>query len=446
MDTILGKGKKDISMLMTHIAMKLYLKDGGKLGFVMTQSVFKTGGAGQGFRRFMLGDSTSIKVIHVDDMTELQPFEGATNRTSLMILQKDRENTYPVPYTYWKKIAKGSIGFDSELKEVLAKVQRKNYHAIPVNDKDKTSAWLTGRPKALRAVRKVLGRADYEAHAGAYSGGTNAVYWLELIEKQSDGTLLVTNITEGQKRDIPKVPLASLEPDLVYPLLRGRDVHRWLAQPSAWILMAQDPEKRRGIDEKDMQSSYPKTWTYLKQFEASLRQRKARGVSDMVEKGAPFYTMFAVGDYTFAPHKVVWPWISTDMKAAVISTWEHKPIVPEHNTSFVGCSQKVQAHFICGLLNSAAGDFAIRSYYSGGGGGIGSPRVLDNIRIPKFDHKNPLHCKLAERSEKAHHLATAGQDKALSDVEDEIDRLAGELWGLSEDELAEIKKSLDEIT
>jgi hypothetical protein len=54
MDTILGKGKKDISMLMTFTVMDGLLKDGGKLGFVITQSLFKTSGAGQGFRRFRI--------------------------------------------------------------------------------------------------------------------------------------------------------------------------------------------------------------------------------------------------------------------------------------------------------------------------------------------------------------------------------------------------------
>jgi SAM-dependent methyltransferase len=54
MDTILGKGKKDISMLMTITVMDVLLKDKGKLGFVVTQSLFKTSGAGQGFRRFVI--------------------------------------------------------------------------------------------------------------------------------------------------------------------------------------------------------------------------------------------------------------------------------------------------------------------------------------------------------------------------------------------------------
>jgi SAM-dependent methyltransferase len=442
MDTILGKGKKDISMLMTHIAMKSYLKNGGKLGFVITQSVFKTGGAGQGFRRFMLGDSTPIKVIHVDDMTELQPFEGATNRTSLMILQKDSENTYPVPYTYWKKIAKGSIGFDSELNEVLAKVKRKNYNAIPVNVSDKTSSWLTGRPKALKAIRNVLGKSDYEAHAGAYSGGTNAVYWLELLGKQEDGTLLVTNITEGQKRDIPKIPLAALEPDLVYPLLRGRDVQRWQAKPSALILMAQDREKRCGIDAKEMQTDYPKTWTYLKQFEGALKQRKARGVSDMIERGAPFYTMFAISDFTFASHKVVWREQATSLTASVVGSHEGKSIIPDHKLMLVACSSADEAHYLCAMLNSNLAVFAAKCYAVET---QTDTHIVENIRIPKFDSKNSVHIKLVKLSEQAHKLAEANDEKALGLVEDKIDSAAGELWALTADELSEIKKALIEL-
>jgi hypothetical protein len=134
------------------------------------------------------------------------------------------------------------------------------------------------------------------------------------------------------------------------------------------------------------------------------------------------------------------------MRAAVVSTWQGKPVVPEHNTSFVSCGQKAQAHFICSLLNSTPGDLTIRSYYSGGGGGIGSPQVLENIRIPKFDPHNSLHLRLAGLSEEAHHIATAGEDKALINIEEEIDHLAGEMWSLSDDELAEMKKSLEEMT
>lgn len=444
MDTILGKGKKDVSLLMTYEAMYRYLKEGGKLGFVITQSVFKTAGAGQGFRRFMLGDSTPVKVIHVDDMVELQPFEGASNRTSVVVLQKGTSTTYPVRYTYWRKTARGRIGFDSSLEAVFSLVRRTDFNAEPVNDKDKTSAWLTGRPKALKAIKNVLGKSDYEAHAGVYSGGANAVYWLEIVDRQQDGMVLASNIIEGQKREMPKVLPTVLESDLIYPLLRGKDVKRWKAEPSASILIVQDPAKRTGIDEKEMQLNYPKAWSYLKQFEALLRSRAA--YKRYFRGDAPFYSMFDVGEYTFAPYKVVWPWISKDVRAAVVHKFDGKPACPEHNTSFLALDRLDEAYFVCALMNSAIGDFAIRSYYSGGGGGIGSPAVLQSVYIPKFNAANKVHHELADLSQKAHQLAGSEDVAELRMVEDEIDRAAAELWGITESGLIEIKNSLADMS
>src|SRR5439155_8675167 len=40
-ETILGKGKKDVSTLLAYVAADLYLNRGGRLGFIITQSVFK---------------------------------------------------------------------------------------------------------------------------------------------------------------------------------------------------------------------------------------------------------------------------------------------------------------------------------------------------------------------------------------------------------------------
>lgn len=54
-DAILGKCKDDISVLMTYVAMDKYLKDRGRLGFIITQTIFKTG-ASEGFRRLQLGN------------------------------------------------------------------------------------------------------------------------------------------------------------------------------------------------------------------------------------------------------------------------------------------------------------------------------------------------------------------------------------------------------
>ena len=445
MDTILGKGKKDISMLMSYVAMDNYLKDGGRLGFVITQSVFKTAGAGQGFRRFRLGSGTPVAVVTVDDMANLKPFEGASNRTAIVVLERGRRTRYPVSYNWWYKPGGGSvIPEDVTLNEVREEkvATYREFYAEPVDKTDLTSPWITGRKRALKAVKKVLGVSDYQAKAGVCTW-LNGVYWLEIVGQRPDGLVVVSNLTEGAKRKVENVQVA-IEPGLLYPLLRGRDVNRWQATPQACILMVQDPGKRRGYDESWLSVKYPKTYTYLKHFEAELRSRS--GYRRYFKETDPFYSMFNVGDYTFAPYKVVWPWISRSLVSAVVGSDDMgKVIVPEHNTSLVAFDSAEEAHFFCACFNSSPADFAAISSYSGGGGGIASPKVVERVRVPRYDPTDPTHRQLATLSKQAHEATAAGDMARVQEIEAEIDQLAAKLWGLTGEELREIQKSLEEL-
>lgn len=454
-DAILGKSKDDISVLMTYTVMDRLLKDNGRLGFVITQSVFKTGGGGQGFRRLQIpqgkGKATPLRVVHVDDMVSLNPFEGASNRTAVMVLEKGKPTQYPVAYTLWRKTKGARFTYDSTLNEVEAATKRLHFKAEPVDPKDPTSPWLTARPKALKAIRRVLGMSDYQAHAGAYTGGANAVYWVN-INKRPDGLVVVRNITEGAKVKVQEVT-EPIEPDLLYPLLRGRDVRRWKAQPSAWILITHLPGMGlKAIPENEMQTQYPRTYGYLKRFEEVLRERAAlkryftrKDKNGRIVETGPFYSLFDVGDYTFAPWKVVWPNIASALKAAVVGSAEGKIIVPQHIVTLVACESEEEAHYICALLNSSSANFAARAYSQEGGKSFGDPHILKHIRIPRFDPKNPVHLQLAELSKQAHKAAKAGDEMRLREIEAEIDRQAAKLWGLSDDELREIQQSLREL-
>jgi len=443
-------------MLMTFTVMDGLLKEGGKLGFVITQSLFKTSGAGQGFRRLQIpqgqGKATPLRVVHVDDMVSLNPFEGASNRTAVMVLEKGKPTRYPVAYTVWRKTKGARFTYDSTLDEVEAATKRLHFKAEPVDPNDPTSPWLTARPRALKAIRRVLGMSDYQAHAGAYTGGANAVYWVEPVLKRPDGLVVVRNLTEGAKIQVDEVT-EPIEPDLLYPLLRGRDVRRWRAEPSALILMGQDPVKRHGIDEKDLQTRYPRTYGYLKRFEPVLRERAAfkryftrPGRGGQVTETGPFYSMFDVGDYTFAPWKVVWPNIASMLNAAVVGSSEGKVVVPQHIVTLVACETEEEAHYICALISSSSANFAARTYSQEGGKSFGDPHILEHIRIPRYNPKDAVHRRLAELSQAAHQAAVrATGGSPLHEIEAEIDRQAAQLWGLSQDELREIQAGLHEL-
>lgn len=441
MDTILGKGKKDISTLLTFVAADDYLKDGGKLGFIITQSVFKTAGAGQGFRRFRLGSGLSAGPLAVDDMVDLQPFEGATNRTAVVILQRGQRAKYPVPYNVWRKVAPGRVPEEATLEEALARCAVRQFVAQPVDAADPTSSWLTGKRRALEAVQKVLGESDYVGRAGA-STWLNGVYWLEIVGRRPDGLLVVSNLTEGAKREVENVQ-AAVEPDLIYPLLRAGDVTRWQATPEVYLLTVQDPVKRRGYDEGWLATTLPKTYAYLKHFEAPLRERS--GYKRYFKPSDPFYSMFNISDYSFAPWKVVWPNIGSEITAAVIGQHDGKTIIPQHIVTLIACDEESEAHYLCAVVNSVSYNFAVQSYSQKGGKSFGTPQILENVRVPAYDPAEPTHRTLAALSQEAHTATAAGDAARVAAIEAEIDGLAARLWGLTEGELRDIQESLAEL-
>lgn len=138
----LGGGEKDFSMLFTYAAIDYYLKDKAKLGFLITQEVFKSKGAGEGFRRFRLGSQKYFRVLKAHDLVAVQPFEGAANKTALIIAKKDEITSYPVPYTVWsRRKGVGKIPTDAVLEEVLSRLQKKKLLAQPIGSP--TGSWQT---------------------------------------------------------------------------------------------------------------------------------------------------------------------------------------------------------------------------------------------------------------------------------------------------------------
>jgi len=445
-DAILGKCKDDISVLMTYVALDKYVRDGGRLGFLITQTVFKGVGASQGFRRFRLGDGTPLSVVLVDDLADIKPFSGASNRTAVVVLERGRETEYPVKYSHWYKPGGGSvIPEDLTLQELQEEriATYRQFYAEPVDEANLTSSWITGRRQALRAVKKVLGTSDYRGREGINSGGANGVYWLDVIGQRPSGLVMVSNITKGIKRKVDDVQ-AAIEPDLVYPLLLRGDVRRWQAIPSVYVLATHEPGmKLKAIPEDEMATRLPKTYAYLKHFEDVLRQRSV--YRRYFKEDDPFYSMFNIGDYTFAPYKVVWPNIASELACAVVSSHEGKTVIPQHIVTLVGLDNAEEAHFVCAVANSSPINFALQSYSQKGGKSFGTPHVLENLFVPRHEVANTTHCQLAAFSQEAHQATAAGDAARVREIEAEIDQLAAELWGLSQQELEEIQRSLEEL-
>jgi methylase of polypeptide subunit release factors len=436
----LGKMKRDISMLFVYRCSDYGLKDGGILGFLITQMVFKTKGA-EVFRRFKLPDGKPLKVLKVHDMVTIKPFEGVANMTSMIILKKGEQTVYPVPYVRWIKVAKGEIG-DLSLQEAYAICSREELIAKPIDDKDVISPWLTVKPAVVSVLSKVRGASPYKANLGVNTGGANGVYWIKILEKTPSDFISVENLHDIGKKRLRKV-LSFIEPDLVYKLIRSGDINRWNPTPVYYIVVPHTEKTDwQAIPESVMKIKFPRTYAFLSNFKDVLLKRSAYV---LLRKGHPFYIMVDIRANSFAPFKVAWKRMGDKIEASVLGIEDDtnigkKPLIPQETVSFIPLLSEDEAHYLCAILNSVEVNLLVKSFSQLGGKSFATPSVLDQINIPKFDSTNIIHMKLSELSKKAHKFARQGVIRELKKIEEEIDKTVAQLYGITDRELKEIKK------
>jgi hypothetical protein len=430
-ETRLGAGEKDFSMLFTYGCADNYLKEDGVLGFVITIEVFKSKGAGEGFRRFELKDKkVPLKVLGMEDMVELKPFQAA-NKTCVFFLQKGKKTTYPVPIIEWKrKEGIGRILPEWEMAEVLAKSERMKMKAMPNNSDKPLSSWQTAPSAEMKSYTKLKGTNPYRAYRGA-STEPYGIFWLNVKEARPDGNLVIENMYDRGKREIKSVRTA-IEPDLIYPAVSGGDIVRFGIKSHFNVLISQDPSTREPFAEDWMLENVPLTYAYLKQFKDDLLSRKSRVMKELAAS-TEFYAMYGIGEYTFAKYRVAWKRMASRIDAVVLSSiktdYGMKKIISSDTTALFAVGDKDEAHYLCALLNSNLVDSYIKSF-SEAGRGFGAPSVMNNLAIPKFKSDNKIHRKLAELSEDAHSLVQQG--KPTEDIANEINELVRKLWNIEQ--------------
>jgi len=411
-DARYGGAKKELALLMVAMTSDHFLKTGGRLAMVLPQSVFQTHKTGNGFRRFGGDDpATALKVLRVDDFSAMRVFRDATTKTATLVLEKGKPTSYPVPYFVWQ-----------------TPHQCRVCHAVPLALEQPGSAWrimsLTEQHNRTH-VAQVPQKSDYTAMLGANTGGANGIYWVEMISMQANGFAAVRNLATSGKLQLPVIE-AEIEAEVLYPLLRWRDVDRFSAVPSTWSIIVQDPATRIGLPFEVMQEKYPKTLAYLRNFEIQLRNRAAfkKYLPD-----APFYSMYNISQETFAPIKVVWRRMDTRIRAAVVQPFKassdmpfarDRPVIPQETCSMLAVNGLDEAYYLAALLNSMTVHHRVAAGSVQGGKGFGTPGMLDHLPIRRFDATNEMHAILARLGRLAHESPSCARERLLA----EIDRIA----------------------
>ena len=134
-----GGNELDISAMITYTTSDKWLKDRGRLAFVITGTIFKNPSSA-GFRQFCLNpenpESMHLVPVSVDDMKGIKPFNDASNHTTVAVFDKsDKPGIYPIPYTLWTNAAgyPKAIPVSIPLNTVLKRIVITTMEAAPVD-------------------------------------------------------------------------------------------------------------------------------------------------------------------------------------------------------------------------------------------------------------------------------------------------------------------------
>jgi len=107
------------------------------------------------------------------------------------------------------------------------------------------------------------------------------------------------------------------------------------------------PQRIVGEDTHQIRRSAPKTWQYL-QRHAELLDKRASSVY----RNRPPFSVFGVGEYSFALWKVAISGFYKKLDFRVVGPHEGKPVVLDDTCYFIACKTRTEAFFIAQLLNS----------------------------------------------------------------------------------------------
>ena len=216
----------------------------------------------------------------------------------------------------------------------------------------------------------------------------------------------------------------------MFPGVSGGEIVKFGMKSHFYLLISQDPKKRVPFSENWMIQAAPLTYAYLRQFKEILLSRGSRVVKELAEK-TEFYAMYGIGEYTFAKYRIAWKRMAAKMSAVVLSSirtdFGTKTLVSTDTTAFFAVGNKDEAHYLCAILNSEIVDDFIKSF-SSAGRGFGTPSIMNEFAIPRFDNSNETHKQLAELSEKAHYSVKKG--KSVGSIEQKISLVVKRLWNI----------------
>ena len=140
--------------------------------------------------------------------------------------------------------------------------------------------------------------------------------------------------------------LVDLEDDLIFPLIKSSSIKQAVITefPKRLLLT----QRRVNENTSHIEADFPKTWHYLNRNVEHFTRRKSS-----IYRGKPKFSVFGVGDYSFAKYKVVVSGFYKVPLFALIFSPDGKPVMTDDTTYFIGFESFATAYTVMLFLNSS---------------------------------------------------------------------------------------------
>jgi hypothetical protein len=223
--------------------------------------------------------------------------------------------------------------------------------------------------------------------------------------------------------------------------LLPRDLHTWVAKPSAFMLIPHSVgDFASPVRVAQLKENYPSTYEYVSHFEKALRAHS--GYKQLHKSRPEYWVVGNVGPYSKCPFKVAFKDLTEFFQCAVVGPLEINgrsvPVVPDHSVLHLNCEFAEDTYLFAGLLNSAPARVALHS---------SAVRVetqryfatdISHLQLPWYDKTNRAHVDVLELSRECHALATTGATGDLGAAEAELTLAVGQIWGLTKSNLSQL--------
>jgi len=149
---------------------------------------------------------------------------------------------------------------------------------------------------------------------------------------------------DGQQYRNGRHEECELESEYLFPLLKSSDIANGRLTPTRWVLLTQ---RGPSDDTAAIETAAPKTWRYLHRHAALLDGRRS-----IIYKKRPRFSIFGVGEYTFASWKVAVSGLYKNLRFEIVGPHAGKPVVFDDTCYFLSFDSEAEARYACDLLNS----------------------------------------------------------------------------------------------